>query len=67
MRMIVSLCAALLVCGLVSCSESENPRVAEALTRLEATEIAYYHDWAAALEEARAEGKPVMINFGGDW
>lgn len=67
MRFTVSLFGALLVCCLVSCTESENPRAANALASLEATEIEYYDNWEEALEEARSESKPIMINFGGHW
>ena len=25
------------------------------------------HDWPAAVEKARAEGKPILLLFGGPW
>lgn len=27
----------------------------------------YLTSWSEALSEARAQGKPIFLNFGGDW
>ena len=32
-----------------------------------ASALDYYADWGDALAEARDSGKPLFINFGGDW
>ncbi len=29
--------------------------------------LGYGSDWAAALEESKASGKPILLNFGGSW
>jgi len=29
--------------------------------------LSYRSDWAGAIEEAKKSGKPILLNFGGDW
>lgn len=33
----------------------------------EAGALDYVSDWTTAVAEARASGKPILLNFGGSW
>ena len=60
--------ASLLV--IVACSRDEQtvqPAIAGAVTAHGAVEVDWGKDLPAALERARAEGKPVLVNFYANW
>jgi thiol:disulfide interchange protein len=56
--------------GVAACSREEpagQPAVAAAVTAHDTVEVDWGRDLPAALERARAEGKPVLVNFYADW
>ncbi len=60
--------ASLLV--VIACSRDEQaaqPAIAAAVTAHGTVEVTWSRDLPAALERARAEGKPVLVNFYADW
>ena len=63
----LSLFSALATAGLVSCSGGTGASGNIAIASIEAREIEYWTDWEEAVEEARQENKPILLNFGGPW
>lgn len=64
----VAAAASLLVVS--ACSRDEQagqPTIATAVTSHGAVEVDWSRDLPAALERARAEGKPVLVTFYADW
>ncbi len=60
--------ASLLV--VAACSRGDDtsqPVIANAVTSHGAVEVGWVKDFPAALERARNEGKPVLVNFYADW
>jgi thiol:disulfide interchange protein len=47
--------------------EAERPAIADTVTTHGAVEVNWETDFPAALERARAEGKPVLVNFYAEW
>ncbi len=47
--------------------ETAQPTIADTVTAHGAVEVDWETDFPAALERARAEGKPVLVNFYADW
>jgi len=47
--------------------EAVQPAIADAVTTHGAVEVDWETDFPAALERARSEGKPVLVNFYADW
>jgi len=47
--------------------EAAQPAIADTVTTHGAVEVDWETDFPAALERARAEGKPVLVNFYADW
>ena len=48
-------------------SETAPPAAAEAVTNHGAVTVKWEKDFPAAIERARSEGKPVLVNFYADW
>jgi thiol:disulfide interchange protein len=46
---------------------AEPEQVELAVTSHAASEVRWEHDWDRAFERARAEGKPVLVDFYADW
>jgi thiol:disulfide interchange protein len=68
-RLLATAAAASLLVG-VACSRNEQaaePAIAAAVTTHGTVEVTWSRDLPAALERARAEGKPVLVNFYADW
>jgi len=55
--------------ALVSCGRSEKPAPAmeASISHHESVTVKWEDDLPAALERARSEGKPVLVNFYADW
>lgn len=47
--------------------EAVHPAIADTVTTHGAVEVDWETDFPAALERARAEGKPVLVNFYAEW
>jgi len=68
-RLLVTTAVASLVVA-SACGRSENttqPSIADAVTTHGAVEVSWAEDFPAALQRARAEGKPVLVNFYAEW
>ncbi len=53
-----------------ACSRSEEgaqPAITETVTSHGAVEVSWATDFPSALERARSEGKPVLVNFYAEW
>ncbi|MDX2436319.1 MAG: thioredoxin family protein [Acidobacteriota bacterium] len=53
-----------------ACSRSEEgaqPAIAETVTSHGTVEVSWAEDFPSALERARLEGKPVLVNFYAEW
>ena len=48
-------------------SETAPPAAAETVTNHGAVTVKWEKDFSAAIERARSEGKPVLVNFYADW
>ena len=67
---------AVVICGLAvlaiagcrgSQETADEPPIDVAVTSHSATELRWEEDWDAAFRRARAEGKPVLVNFYAEW
>ena len=67
MKLALSTAAAILILAGCGGSEPEPPPAAGAITTHETTSVRWEKDFSAALERARKENKPVLVNFYADW
>jgi thiol:disulfide interchange protein DsbD len=48
-------------------TEAPPPTAAQAVTSHRGVEVRWERDWDTAFDRARAEGKPVLVNFSAEW
>jgi len=67
---LLAFAAVALLLVITACGRSEEfvqPAIADTVTTHGAVVVNWETDFPAALERARAEGKPVLVNFYADW
>lgn len=67
MKLALSTAAATLIIAGCGGSEPEPPAAAGTITTHETTSVRWEKDFSSALERARKENKPVLVNFYADW
>ena len=66
-RKTIGMVAAVLVLLVAGCSRPEPLSTVETVTNHESVVVDWGEDLPSALERARSEGKPVLVNFYADW